>query len=151
MTQQGTSWGKGGRKWWQGLQGSFSFPSFCPFLLFSPVDATMKMWLGHNLRWMGNDRNLTLQENVLNYCLKLGFHIDPDLRFDWALGLTALCPVSGRSLAWAIILPPSKPSFPEIISHSFYPLSTKSNLFVPENLTEICSGKALTTCPFTNW
>lgn len=58
---------------------------------------------------------------------------------------------SGCSLAWAIIVPPSKPSFPEIISHSFYPLSTKSNLFVPENLTEMCCSKALTTCPFTNW
>lgn len=89
MTQQGTNWGKGGRKWWQGLQGSFSFSSFCPFLLLFPVDAAMKMWLGHNLRWIGSDWNLTLQENVLNYYLKLDFHIRPNLRFDWALRLTA--------------------------------------------------------------
>lgn len=87
----------------------------------------------------------------LNYCLTLGFHIGPDRRFDWALGLTALCSISGCSLACTIILPPSKLSFPEIISHSFYPLSTKSIFFVPENLTEMCSGKAALTCPFTGW
>lgn len=78
--------GRGGRKWWQGLQGSSWFSCFCPFLLFFPADATMKMWPGHNLRWMGSDWSLILQENVSNDCLKLDFCIEPGLRFDWALG-----------------------------------------------------------------
>lgn len=143
MTQQGASWGKGGReKVVTGTPRLLFFLFLLPLPIVFPCGYSHEYVIRLSLRWPAQPKSGTTRKCV-NYCCKLDFHICPDLKFGWTCAPFLTAP-------WLELLFCHHEN-PDSQNASSCPLSTKSNLLAPETLTEMCFCWALATCPFTTW